>query len=164
MNKKAFTLIELLVVVLIIGILAAIALPQYQKAVMKTRYAGLKNLTRSLAEAQEIYYLANNSYASRLDELDIGVMGEGENSPYYDESTKNFTAFYPWGYCKIKNDYVYCQNVPIDMAYQIFYQHAPSNAGTTNCLVYASDTSNSLQAQICKSETGKTSSSYSYTY
>ena len=57
MNKKAFTLIELLVVVLIIGILAAIALPQYQKAVLKTKYTQVQILGRALQEAVNRYYL-----------------------------------------------------------------------------------------------------------
>ena len=70
-NRGAFTLIELLVVVLIIGILSAIALPQYQKAVAKTRYTQLVILGRSLLEAQKIYYLANGSYAPTFEELDM---------------------------------------------------------------------------------------------
>lgn len=59
MNKKAFTLIELLVVVLIIGILAAIALPQYQKAVEKSRIAGAISVIKTVAQGIDLYLLEN---------------------------------------------------------------------------------------------------------
>ena len=73
MNKKAFTLIELLVVVLIIGILAAIALPQYRKAVYKTRVAEALTMLRAITDAQEVYYLTNGKYTDDLSELDVQV-------------------------------------------------------------------------------------------
>ena len=72
-NKQAFTLIELLVVVLIIGILAAVALPQYQKAVEKSRATQAFTLLKSLAQAQQAYFLANGEYATNLDELDVDL-------------------------------------------------------------------------------------------
>jgi prepilin-type N-terminal cleavage/methylation domain-containing protein len=72
-NRKAFTLIELLVVVLIIGILAAIALPQYQKAVEKSRAVQLKTLVKNVAAAMEIYFLVNGEYPTRFDQLDISL-------------------------------------------------------------------------------------------
>ncbi len=72
MNKnQGFTLIELLVVVLIIGILSAVALPQYEKAVWKSRAASMLPNIKALATAQEAYFMANGSYATRYDELDV---------------------------------------------------------------------------------------------
>ena len=69
--KKGFTLIELLVVVLIIGILSAVALPQYQKAVWKSRASQLYVSAKSLATAQEVYYLANGNWAKSFSDLDL---------------------------------------------------------------------------------------------
>ena len=76
-NKKAFTLIELLVVVLIIGILAAIALPQYQKAVEKARLATWMPMVRALYQAEEAYYLANGEYSNDLAALDVQIPTSG---------------------------------------------------------------------------------------
>ena len=68
-----FTLIELLVVVLIIGILSAIALPQYQKAVMKSKMVQGFVTLRAIDTAQEEYFLANGVYSDDLDDLSISV-------------------------------------------------------------------------------------------
>jgi len=74
-NNKAFTLIELLVVVLIIGILAAVAVPQYRRAVDKARLMKLVAMTKSVVDAEEAYYLANGTYTKDWDSLAVTLPG-----------------------------------------------------------------------------------------
>ncbi|WP_428049049.1 type IV pilin protein [Candidatus Avelusimicrobium caledoniensis] len=76
-NKQAFTLIELLVVVLIIGILAAVALPQYQKVVEKSKATQGITLVKAVAQAAQAYYMASGEYARTFDELDLDIAWSG---------------------------------------------------------------------------------------
>ena len=79
--KKGFTLIEMLIVVLIIAILAAIALPQYRKATEKTIIVEAIENLRSIAQANQRYYMATGSYAgvNDIDALDITIPGTNYN-------------------------------------------------------------------------------------
>ena len=75
-----FTLIELLVVVLIIGILAAMALPQYFKAVERSRMAEAITITDSIVKAQRRKFMQTNRYAERFEGLDVAPKGAtGQN-------------------------------------------------------------------------------------
>ena len=112
-NHQGFTLIELLVVVLIIGILAAIALPQYQKAVWKARAAEAVATVSALQQAVEAYALANGEPSIQtdlMDKLDVaftnyttdscrktgfdyGVWWDNDVSRFGDDETAGFDVY-----------------------------------------------------------------------
>ncbi|MBO5011115.1 MAG: prepilin-type N-terminal cleavage/methylation domain-containing protein [Elusimicrobiaceae bacterium] len=76
-KHTGFTLIELLVVVLIIGVLSAVALPQYQKAVAKARFSEALVLLKSLKQAKDVYMLQDGAFNNPgLDALDVEVPAE----------------------------------------------------------------------------------------
>ncbi len=133
-NKKGFTLIELLVVVLIIGILAAITLPQYQMVVTKARFAELKTITRSLTDATQRYYLINNAYpGSAINNLDIEIPNTVSCSAY----SAGFMRC-----CKVISG--------INMCY-----YAGPSGKPNACLVYSRD-ENDIANKFCKQDTSRT--------
>ncbi len=70
-NSKGFTLIELLIVVVIIGILAAIAIPKFANTKEKAFVSAMKSDLRNLAAAQEAYFADNLSYTTSTTSLDF---------------------------------------------------------------------------------------------
>ncbi len=98
-SYNAFTLIELLVVVLIIGILAAIALPQYQKAVTKTKLMQYIIYAKEIQKASELYYLANGGYAVDVRDLDIDITAGATEFKQgtWTRKTKEVSAYWSGG-------------------------------------------------------------------
>ena len=79
-NKKGFTLLELLVVVLIIGILASVALPQYQLAVDKANFASYQSTAASLRDAYNEYVLIHNEGTKNFNNLSFSLPGDFQTS------------------------------------------------------------------------------------
>ena len=150
-NTQAFTLIELLVVVLIIGILAAVALPQYQKAVWKSRYAQLVTAARGIQQAESAYYLANGTYTNKFDNLTVDLPGTVSGAYLTNEK------FSCWLTANNQNaaDSVVCFiNTPDGhLSYRVVYPDSRRCMAAKNW---------QLGNQLCKSMTGDTDTPTSY--
>ena len=144
---KGFTLIELLVVVLIIGILSAVALPQYNMAVLKARFASLQPIVEALVRAQEVYYLANGSYASSFSQLDIEPPGGGTVS---EDGTGGERVSYDGFYCRLNGSTVYCHGTYYGY-YSVSLEHAAADPGVRSCVVRTDTNNVELKRKMCRS-------------
>ncbi|MCQ2411004.1 MAG: type II secretion system GspH family protein [Elusimicrobiaceae bacterium] len=163
LSVKAFTLIELLVVVLIIGILAAVALPQYKVAVARSRYKQVVLLGRAFQKAQQEYRLANGTWARSFDELSIDLPAPISSKT---DSDGDILYYYSWGSCALR-----LGSTRVDMQY--YPKNAPTlevrlNEQNSMACICGAGQDNSLCNKICRAETGKTTptegSSYNYYY
>ncbi len=161
--KKGFTLIELLVVVLIIGILSAIAFPQYEAAVDKSRFMSFLPMLRSLKDAQERYYMANEQYSLDVDNLDVEVSGKCQKRNYsnmlfcgddwildnigaYDEPVGAVRVVYCPGLAQSES-YLTCYNNHV-ASLGIYYDQYQGNEGTPG-KIYCSGSS-ARGRKLCK--------------
>ena len=103
-NYKGFTLIEMLVVVLIIGILAGVALPQYTSAVRKARVAEAKITLRAISDAFIRNMLSGTSLSHDINEIDVAGVEESTNWSFIiDDYT--YTGCWVIAEPKWENDY-----------------------------------------------------------
>jgi len=140
-----FTLIELLVVVLIIGILAAVALPQYQLAVTKSKYTKLKVYSDALYNAVLRYHLANDVYPTQIDELDVDLPGQHMWGNYI--LFGNNSGCYIWYDANGNGGYVGCADDGIT------YRHNFQSNTNRYCTFASSDSKASIFKRLCQQDT-----------
>lgn len=143
MNKRGFTLLELLVVVLIIGILASIALPQYQMAVGKSRLSELKIRTKAIDEAGHRYVLEHDGLPEDFDITDLDIeFPEDENitcSFYSTVQEDNPTSYISHCFRNI---------LGVNVGYMM------RNSAPLGCRVVFLDQPNHPAKKLCASDTG----------
>ena len=143
-----FTLIELLVVVLIIGILAAIAVPKYQVAVENAKITRVLPVLRTIYEARSRYQMATGETTNNLDDLDITISYTGKVAT---ENTIGYTgtpiggvflgnSVIIWGSGKVMIDYYGKSSASADGERGICYPHEANGIGEKICASFGHKT------------------------
>ena len=139
-NKKGFTLIELLVVVLIIAILAAVALPMYKRSVAKSRVSTTIPVAKAVANAQEVYFMNENAYATDSEQLDITVPPEAAQTNATISTEENYK-------------FVLVSHKDFPNAHYIVYQdYSPNFPGNIHC---EAKTDDSVANWVCEKGLGE---------
>lgn len=149
-NTRAFTLIELLVVVLIIGVLAAVALPQYQTAVNKSRYAGLMPIAKSIKDAEEEMKMATGHYTADLNDLSVqvpGIIREGSEGAIADLEDGTVVELYSAG----EHDFVKVSRTNLPNTYVMYFDKSPTFAGGIHCEAANTGDQTARAKQLCLS-------------
>jgi len=110
-NNKGFTLVEMMVVVVIIGILVAIALPQYRRTIERSKAAQALTLLKAIEQAYKFAYLKNGTRPKTFDELDVEI-------PW--PKTSSFLG-YNWDDAKEGPDWV--AEIEVRDNYTLLYMH-----------------------------------------
>ena len=141
-----FTLVELLVVVLIIGILAAVALPQYAKAVEKARMAEAIMIVEKIAQANDLYKMENGNYTNNINDLGIEFTGADGAHPDVGINWKG-TKFFTFAASNYSGDHQYkatAQREPFGSKYALMILFD----GSKFCKKYSNITS--YEQKLCE--------------
>ena len=148
MNNRAFTLIELLVVVLIIGILAAIALPKYQESVERSIMQEAITNIRSIARANDGFLMANGRKAgpTEMAKLDISIPGTTDITFYgWNRVATKYFLYSPGGSGDTLK--ALAHRLPIEGSNSRYYLYIDEN-DKLGCHIYAS-TTDKVQRKLC---------------